>query len=287
MKAKIIDGKSIAARIREGISKSVDDMQEKYSRVPGLAVILWNNDPASRIYVNNKIKACREVSMHSQVHEFSQDATLSEVVDCIQMLNDDDCIHGILMQLPIIDRTLEKTVLEAIAFDKDVDGLHPVNAGNLLLGNKSYLPCTPQGIMTLLDNADVPIEGQHAVIVGRSNIVGKPVSLMLLQRNATVTVCHSKTRNLSEITATGDILVAAVGRPNFITKDMIKPGAAVIDVGINRIGKQVVGDVDFENAATVAGTITPVPGGVGPLTIAMLLKNTYESAKEKITDKQV
>ena len=282
MSAYIINGKEIAKQIRNDLKVSVKQFSEQYDFVPGLAVILWNHDPASRLYVNNKVKACQDTGIYSEVHDFSHGADLAEVLDCIHELNQSKRIHGILMQLPIMKKMHEQTVLEAISHKKDVDGLHPLNTGNLLLGNKTFLPCTPQGIITLLDRSDVVLEGQHAVVVGRSNIVGKPVSLMLLQRNATVTICHSKTRNLSEITKSADVLIAAVGRPHFITEDMVKPGAAVIDVGINRVDSKVVGDVDFERVKNVAGKITPVPGGVGPMTIAMLLKNTFESAVMKI-----
>jgi methylenetetrahydrofolate dehydrogenase (NADP+) / methenyltetrahydrofolate cyclohydrolase len=281
MGAQIINGKEIAQEIRSELQLSVKQFRQEFNTVPGLAVILWNNNPASRLYVNNKVKACEDTGMYSEVHDFSDGADIAEILECIHALNQNDRIHGILMQLPIADNQYEQRVLEAISFTKDVDGLHPINAGNLLLGNKTFVPCTPQGIMALLDRSEVTLEGKHAVVVGRSNIVGKPVSLLLLQRHATVTVCHSRTQNLSDITKQADILVAAVGKPHFIQQDMIKPGATIIDVGINRVGKKVIGDVDFDNALKVAGKITPVPGGVGPMTIAMLLKNTFNSALAK------
>ncbi len=278
MEAQLINGKEIARQIRGEIRVSVEKFKNDYSIVPGLAVILWNNNSASRLYVNSKAKACEETGMYSEIHDFSDSGDIAQVMDCIHSLNDNALIHGILMQLPVMEKQYEDRLLETISPCKDVDGLHPINAGNLLLGNKTFVPCTPQGILALLDRTGEDLEGKHAVVVGRSNIVGKPVSLLLLQRNATVTVCHSKTNNLSDITRQADILVAAVGKPLFVSENMVKPGATVIDVGINRLGKKVIGDVDFDNVRHTAGKITPVPGGVGPMTIAMLLKNTLDSA---------
>jgi len=282
MSALIIDGKEIASRIRSQMKSLIIEMKDAHSVVPGLAVILWSNDPASRLYVKNKIKACEDIGMFSAVYEFGLETQLEEVIACIKSLNEDPRIHGIMVQLPIIEKSHETRVLSAISPDKDVDGLHSISAGNLLLDRKGFLPCTPQGILVMLEESGVVIEGMHAVIVGRSNIVGKPISLMLLRKNATVTICHSRTRNLEEHIKKADILIAAVGKPLFIKADMVKAGATVIDVGINRIDKKVVGDVDFDRVKEVAGRITPVPGGVGPLTVTMLLKNTYRSAYEEL-----
>ncbi|MBO8168204.1 MAG: bifunctional methylenetetrahydrofolate dehydrogenase/methenyltetrahydrofolate cyclohydrolase FolD [Thermoanaerobacteraceae bacterium] len=276
MAAKIIDGKQIAKEVREQIKKEVAELGFK----PGLAVILVGDDPASQVYVRNKHKSCGEVGMYSEVHRLPAETSQEELLQLIDKLNNDDKIHGILVQLPLPDHIDEKMVIDAIALEKDVDGFHPANVGNLVIGDDCYYPCTPHGCMVMLEKCGIDPKGKKAVVVGRSNIVGKPVAMMLLAKHATVTICHSRTQNLAEECRQADILVAAVGRPEMITGDMIKEGAVVIDVGINRTedGK-LVGDVHFESAKEKASWITPVPGGVGPMTITMLLQNTLEAAK--------
>ncbi|GEA15950.1 bifunctional protein FolD [Moorella sp. E308F] len=279
MPAQILDGKQIAAAVREEVKQEVARLKEQ-GITPGLAVVLVGDDPASQVYVRNKHRACEEVGIYSEVHRLPAETTQPQLLDLIKQLNNDPRLHGILVQLPLPDHIDEKTVIDTIALEKDVDGFSPANVGNLVIGDKCFYPCTPHGCMVLLDKAGIDPKGKKAVVVGRSNIVGKPMAMMLLARHATVTICHSRTRNLAEECRQADILVAAVGKPEMITGDMIKEGAVVIDVGINRVGeKKLVGDVHFESAAQKASWITPVPGGVGPMTIAMLLKNTVEAAR--------
>lgn len=246
---------------------------------PGLAVIIVGNDPASRVYVNNKKKACEYVGIYSEEYALDENTSQEELLELIDRLNKDKKISGILVQLPVPKHIDEETIINAIDPKKDVDAFHPVNVGKIMVGNFDFVPCTPAGVMELISESGIDPEGKECVVVGRSNIVGKPQAMLLLHKNATVTICHSRTKNLSEKTKNADILVAAVGIPEFIKGDMIKPGAVVIDVGINRVAdKKLVGDVEFESAEKVASAITPVPGGVGPMTIAMLMKNTVKAA---------
>ena len=279
MAAQIIDGKAIAQEVRAEWKVRADALKAR-GITPGLAVIIVGEDAASKVYVANKVKACAELGLHSEHLALSADTSEATLLEQIAALNADPKIHGILVQLPVPKHIDSNKVLEAISPDKDVDGFHPINVGLLTTGNMRFAPCTPYGAMKLLEKAGVSIEGKHAVVVGRSNIVGKPMALMLLQHNATVTICTSKTVDLPKFTRDADILVVATGRAKMITGDMIKPGAAVIDVGINRMpdGK-LCGDVDFDSAKEVAGYITPVPGGVGPMTITMLVANTVQAAE--------
>jgi methylenetetrahydrofolate dehydrogenase (NADP+)/methenyltetrahydrofolate cyclohydrolase len=279
MTARIIDGKAIAQEVRAEWKARADALKAR-GTTPGLAVIIVGEDPASKVYVANKVKACAELGLHSEHIVLSADTAETTLLARIAALNADPRIHGILVQLPVPKHIDSNKVLEAISPDKDVDGFHMMNVGALVTGNTRFPPCTPYGAMKLLEKSGVSIEGKHAVVVGRSNIVGKPMALMLLQQNATVTICTSKTVDLAKFTRDADILVVATGKPKMITGDMIKPGAAVIDVGINRLpdGK-LCGDVDFESAREVAGWITPVPGGVGPMTITMLVANTVQAAE--------
>ena len=282
MTARLLDGKVFAAKLKEEAGKKAQELKAKYGITPGLAVIIVGENPASQVYVRNKHKACTELGFYSEGVELPATTTREELLAEIQRLNNDEKIHGILVQLPLPKelQPYESEVLEAINPLKDVDGFHPVNVGRLVTGQKALVPCTPHGCLRMLELAEIPVEGANAVIIGRSNIVGKPMLHLLLGKNATVTICHSRTKNLAEITRQADILVAAVGKAGFVTADMVKPGAAVIDVGINRIApKKLVGDVDFEAVKEVAGAITPVPGGVGLLTIAMLMQNTVEAAR--------
>ena len=282
MTARLLEGKVFAAKLKEEAGKKAQELKAKYGITPGLAVIIVGENPASQVYVRNKHKACTELGFYSEGVELPAITTREELLAEIQRLNNDEKIHGILVQLPLPKelQPYESEVLEAINPLKDVDGFHPVNVGRLVTGQKALVPCTPHGCLRMLELAEIPVEGANAVIIGRSNIVGKPMLHLLLGKNATVTICHSRTKNLAEITRQADILVAAVGKAGFVTADMVKPGAAVIDVGINRIApKKLVGDVDFEAVKEVAGAITPVPGGVGLLTIAMLMQNTVEAAR--------
>lgn len=286
MTAKLLEGKVFAAKLREEAGQKAAELKEKYGITPGLAVIIVGENPASQVYVRNKHKACTELGFYSEGVELPEDTTREQLLAEIDRLNKDEKIHGILVQLPLPKalQPYESEVLEAIDPLKDVDGFHPVNVGRLVTGRKALIPCTPHGCIRMLELAGVPIEGANAVVIGRSNIVGKPMLHLLLSRNATVTICHSRTKDLAEVTKQADILVAAVGRPNFVTADMVKPGATVIDVGINRIApKKLVGDVDFEAVKEVAGAITPVPGGVGLLTIAMLMQNTVAAAELQLS----
>jgi methylenetetrahydrofolate dehydrogenase (NADP+) / methenyltetrahydrofolate cyclohydrolase len=280
--AEIIDGKRIAAEIRARIKEETEELAGK-DRRPGLAAVLVGDNPASVIYVRNKRKACEEAGIYSEEHHLPETTTQTDLKKLIARLNFDPRIHGILIQLPLPEPIDTDKILFEISPDKDVDGLHPYNIGRLTMGSPVFVPCTPAGAMAMLDYHKIPIEGRRAVIVGRSNLVGRPVSLLLMHRNATITICHSRTRDLASISREGDILVAAIGRPRFVTAEMVKPGAAVIDVGINRLADgSLVGDVDYPEVSKKAGWITPVPGGVGPMTIAMLLKNTLESAKRNL-----
>lgn len=289
MTAQILSGKVYAAKFKEEAKQNIDLIKKQYGITPGLAVIIVGENPASQVYVRNKHRTCEELGIYSEVIRMPENTTKKELIAKIDELNFRPEINGLLLQLPLPDALAadEKDILDNISPLKDVDGFHPLNVGKLMLGQKGMIPCTPYGCLKMLQEAHIPIDGAHAVIVGRSNIVGKPMAQLLLSQNATVTICHSHTRSLKEICRTADILVAAVGRPHFITADMIKPGAAVIDVGINRIApKKLVGDVDFENAKEVAGAITPVPGGVGLLTIAMLMHNTVEATKYQLEHPQ-
>ena len=278
MTAKILDGKKIAAEIRASVKGETRLLKER-GIVPGLAVVLVGDNPASKVYVGQKEKGCLEAGFASFLHRLPGGTSQKDLLDLIGKLNADPLVHGILVQLPLPDQIDEEKVIAAIKPEKDVDGFSPVNMGRLVAGMSAIEPCTPKGIMRLLEASGIELAGKEAVVIGRSNIVGKPVALMLLARSATVTVCHSRTRDLAEHTKRADILVAAVGRPRFVTADMVKDGVVVIDVGINRLEEGLVGDVDFEGVSEKASWITPVPGGVGPMTIAMLLENTLEQAK--------
>ena len=278
--SQLIDGKKVSEDTREEIAKGVEELKNSSGITPGLAAVLVGEDPASEIYVRNKRKACEKVGIYSEEHKLSGDTTEQELLELVESLNNDDKIHGILVQLPLPDQINDTNVLRHVSPLKDVDGFHPENVGRLVEGNPRFISCTPYGIIKMLDYYNIEIKGQEAVVVGRSNIVGKPVGMLLLHRHATVTTCHSRTRDLGEVTRRADILVAAIGRANFITADMVKDGAVVIDVGINRNEEgKLTGDVDFQNVKDKVSYITPVPGGVGPMTITMLLWNTLESAR--------
>lgn len=278
MAARILDGKSLAASIRAELKARVAALVQRGVK-PGLAVVLAGDDAASRVYVRNKTLAAGEIGVHSEQHVFEPDVTESALLEKVDSLNRDPAVHSILVQLPLPKHIDAARVLEAIAPAKDVDGFHEVNLGALMAGRPGVVPCTPAGVIRMLDSSKIPIAGRHAVVLGRSNIVGKPVAMLLLQKDATVTVCHSKTPQLGAITKQADILVAAVGRAKLVSAEMVKPGACVIDVGVNRLpdGK-LAGDVDYEAVKEIAGWITPVPGGVGPMTIAMLLENCLRAA---------
>ena len=276
--AIIIDGKLVAQEVKAKVSKKVKELQEN-GITPGLAVIIIGNNQASRIYVNNKKKACAEVSIYSKECALPDTTSQKELIELISKLNNDDSINGILVHLPLPNHINEKAVIEAIDPLKDVDAFHEINVGKIMIGEYDLLPCTPAGIIELLNSQNIEIEGKHCVVVGRSNIVGKPMAMLLLHRNGTVTICHSKTKNLKKICKNADILIAAVGKAKFITSDMVKKGAVVIDVGMNKDeNSKLCGDVDFDNVKKIASYITPVPGGVGPMTIAMLMKNTVTAA---------
>ena len=275
--AQLIDGKAIAAEITEEMRLRAQALREK-GIVPCLAVILAGNDPASEIYVRNKRRACKRAGIESRMIRLDQNVSREEILREIHALNQDPAVHAVLVQLPLPGHLDETEILSAVLPEKDADGFHPLNAGRLLTGEKGVLPCTPAGCMELLRRTGVSLSGAEAVVIGRSNIVGKPMSLLLLRENCTVTLCHSRTKNLAEHVRRADVVICAVGRPGLVTGEMIKPGATVIDVGINRLADgRVVGDADFESVSAVAGAITPVPGGVGPMTIAMLLKNTVQA----------
>jgi len=279
--AKIISGKEISAQIREEVKDEVARITEVTGYTPGLAVIQVGENPASTVYVNSKKRACEQVGIKSFGYHLPEEASQEELLDLVDQLNNDINVHGILCQLPLPDHMDESKVLNAILPEKDVDGFHPYNVGLLSQGKKSLVPCTPAGVLEMLTRTGIDISGKECVIVGRSNIVGKPVAQLMLSKNATVTIAHSRTVDLPAVCRRADILIAAVGRPKLITSDYIKTGATVIDVGINRTEEgKLVGDVDFESVSEVAGHITPVPGGVGPMTIAMLLSNTLEAFKK-------
>ncbi len=277
--AKIIDGKAISAAVLADVAAEVKELKEK-SIVPGLAVIIVGDDPASRVYVNNKKRACANAGIYSEEFALPADTTQDELLALVASLNGRSDINGILCQLPLPAHIDDKAVIAAISPMKDVDAFHAANVGHIMIGDYNFLPCTPAGVMELLRRSGVEAAGKNCVVIGRSNIVGKPMAMLLLHANGTVTICHSRTRNLKEVCAGADILVAAVGKAKFVTADMVKPGAAVIDVGMNRDENgKLCGDVDYEAVEPVAGWITPVPGGVGPMTIAMLMKNTLMAAK--------
>lgn len=280
MPAKIIDGKALAATIR---AQSSDEVRRLAARgvTPGLAVILAGDDAASKVYVRNKIRACEETGVRSEMHEFPANVSESAVLERIAALNADPAVHGILVQLPLPRQVDEARALAAVSGLKDVDGFHLESLGSLVTGRPGFVACTPAGVMRMLEHEGIDLRGKRAVVVGRSTIVGKPVSLLLLQKDATVTICHSRTADLADVTRQADILVAAVGKANLITADMVKPGACVIDVGMNRSPEgKLVGDVDYAGVREVAGWITPVPGGVGPMTVAMLIANTVRAAQQ-------
>ncbi len=277
--AKLISGKEVSAKVKAEVREETAELVKKGIK-PGLAVVIVGNDPASRVYVNSKKKACEEVGFSSFEYARPEETTQEELLELVSKLNNDDSVDGILCQLPLPKQIDENAVINAIKPDKDVDAFHPFNVGKIMIGDFAFLPCTPAGVMELIDSTGVDISGKSCVVIGRSNIVGKPMSMLLLHRNGTVTICHSRTKNLAEICRNADILVAAVGKANFVTADMVKDGAIVIDVGMNRLENgKLCGDVDFENVEKKAGYITPVPGGVGPMTIAMLMKNTLTAAK--------
>ena len=278
--AVVMDGKEVARKVREELKLEVDSLKEK-GITPKLAVIMVGDDPSSKIYVRNKSKACEEIGIEYEEHLLGSNIEMSELLGLIEELNNRKDVNGILLQSPIPEGLDIDAAFRAISDKKDVDGFSPINVGKLCLGQDTFISCTPNGVMKLLEAYNIDIEGKNAVVIGRSNIVGKPMFQCLLSKNATVTLCHSKTRNLSEITKAADIVVAAIGRPKFVTAEMIKEGAVVIDVGINRMDDgKICGDVDYEEAAKKASYITPVPGGVGPMTIAMLMANVVKSAKE-------
>lgn len=279
--AKILDGKLVSQRIKNELKEKVADMKEKGVSV-GLAVVIVGDDPASRIYVNSKKKACEEIGIYSEEHALPKATSEQELLALVDKLNHDDKIDGILVQLPLPPHIDEKKIINAIDPKKDVDAFHPVNVGKIMIGDFDFLPCTPAGVMELIAESGIEITGKNCVVIGRSNIVGKPQAMLLLHKNGTVTICHSKTKNLKEIVKNADIVVAAVGVPQMVTGDMIKEGAVVIDVGMNRLeNRKLVGDVNFEECEKKAAAITPVPGGVGPMTIAMLMKNTVKAAELK------
>lgn len=286
----LIDGKKTAFEIREELKKEIDSLQKDGRKLPGLVTILVGEDPASGMYVRSKNKACSEIGIISKIEKLDENTSEEELLSIVDSYNQNAEIHGILVQLPLPKHIDEDRIIQSINPEKDVDGFHPISVGNMVIGNETLYPCTPYGIIELLKRYQIETKGKHAVVVGRSNIVGKPIANMLVQKkdgaNAIVTVCHSAAEDLSVFTKTADILIAAIGRANFIKSDMVKDGVVVIDVGINRVedssipkGYKVVGDVDFDEVSKKASFITPVPGGVGPMTIAMLLKNTYEAYK--------
>ena len=281
MTAALIDGNALSRQLREEVTHRAAALRTR-GHTPGLAVILVGDNPASQVYVRNKVKACHDTGMHSVLEQYPATMTEAELLSRVEALNHDDSIHGILVQLPLPDHIDAQKVIEAISPEKDVDGFHIASAGALMTGMPGFWPCTPYGCMKMLESINYDLRGKHAVVIGRSNIVGKPMALMLLQKNATVTICHSATRDLKAQTLQADVIVAAVGKRNVLTADMVKPGAVVIDVGMNRNDEgKLCGDVDFAGVKEVAGWITPVPGGVGPMTITMLMVNTLESAERR------
>ena len=279
----IIDGKMVASQIKGNIADEIKILEQKTGKIPGLAVVLVGDDPASAVYIRNKNKTCKKLGFQSFENILPENTSELTLLNLIDTLNNNDRVNGILVQLPLPSHISSNKILEAIDPKKDVDGFHLENVGRLVTGNATFKPCTPAGIIQLLDHYEVNIDGKNAVVLGRSNIVGKPIFFLLMERNATVTICHSHTKNLSTITQSADILIAAIGKPNFVTKDMVKNGAVVIDVGINRVGDKLVGDVDFQPVLNKVNLITPVPGGVGPMTIAMLMLNTLQAFKNFIS----
>ena len=279
MTARLIDGKAVAATIREAAASHVAEFERRIGRAPGLATVLVGEDPASAVYVRSKNRATAEAGMASFAHNLPDSTSEAELLQLVSDLNADERVDGILVQLPLPKQIDPKKVIDAIDPAKDVDGFHPINVGRLHMGRPTLTPCTPAGVIRLIDSTGESIEGKHAVVIGRSDIVGKPQAALLLQRNATVTICHSRTQDLPAITREADILVAAIGKARFVTRDMVKSGAVVIDVGMNRVDGKLAGDVDFDNVKEVASWITPVPGGVGPMTIIMLMRNTLTAAK--------
>ena len=278
----IIDGKKVSSNIKDNIAAEVNTLKNKTGKTPGLAVVLVGDDPASAVYVKNKNKTCKNIGFQSFEHILPENTSENKLLNLINELNNDDQVNGILVQLPLPSHISSSKILVSINPQKDVDGFHLENVGRLVTGNALFKPCTPAGIIKLLDEYKIEIEGKNAVIIGRSNIVGKPVSFLLLERNATVTICHSRTKDLPSITRSADILIAAIGKPNFVSLDMVKNNAVVIDVGINRLDGKLVGDVDFTSVSKQASLITPVPGGVGPMTIAMLMENTLQAFKNSL-----
>lgn len=280
--AKIIDGKKVSADVKARIAKEVEAIRAEKKRAPGLAVVIVGDDPASRVYVNNKKKACAEVGFYSEEYALPAETTEEELINLVENLNVREDIDGILVQLPLPRHINEKAVIETISPDKDVDAFHVQNVGKIMIGDYSFLPCTPAGVMELIKSEGIDLSGKECVVIGRSNIVGKPMAMLLLHSNATVTVCHSRTRDLKEVCKRADVLVVAIGKAKFVTADMVKEGAVVIDVGMDRDENgKLCGDVDFESVENKAGYITPVPGGVGPMTIAMLMQNTLTAYKDK------
>ena len=280
--AKILSGKIVSARVKDELKKEVEELSQR-GKQTGLAVVLVGDDSASKVYVRNKEKACEEVGIYSEVHRLSENTSEEELLKLINELNENDKIDGILVQLPLPKHLDDKVIIDNIKPEKDVDAFHPSNVGKIMIGDYDFLPCTPAGIMELIHESGVEVDGKTCVVIGRSNIVGKPMSMLLLHENGSVTTCHSHTKNLAEVTKSADILVAAVGIPKFVKADMVKPGAVVIDVGMDRDENgKLCGDVDFNEVEPVAGAITPVPGGVGPMTIAMLMRNTVTASKKKL-----
>lgn len=277
---QIIDGKKVSAQVKEEVRKQTLELKETHGITPGLAVVIVGDDPASRVYVNNKKKACEVVGFKSEEYALPASTTQEELLELVNTLNNKSDINGILVQLPLPEHLDDKAVIEAINPQKDVDAFHAVNVGKIMLGEYDFLPCTPSGVMEMLHAYDIPVSGKNCVVIGRSNIVGKPMAMLLLHENGTVTICHSRTQNLTEVCKEADILVAAVGKPKFVTADMVKEGAVVIDVGMDRDENgKLCGDVDFENVKDKCSYITPVPGGVGPMTISTLMKNTLKACK--------
>ncbi len=280
--SQIIDGKAVSASVKKEVAEEAAKLREEKGLKVGLAVVIVGNDPASRVYVNNKKKACEAVGFQSFEYALDENTTQEQLLDLVNVLNRDDRVNGILVQLPLPKHIDEKTIINAISPDKDVDAFHPSNVGRIMIGDYAFLPCTPAGVMRLIESTGTEISGKQCVVIGRSNIVGKPMAMLLLHQSGTVTICHSRTKNLKEICLGADILVVSVGKANFVTGDMIKEGAVVIDVGINRLDDgKLCGDVEFASASEKASYITPVPGGVGPMTIAMLMKNTLTAAKQQ------
>lgn len=280
--AQIINGKEVSASVKAAVAAEAAQLRDEKGLKVGLAVVIVGDNPASRVYVNNKKKACEEVGFQSFEYALDENTTEEQLLDLVGVLNRDSRVNGILVQLPLPKHINETAIINAIAPEKDVDAFHPVNVGKIMIGDYSFLPCTPAGVMELIASTGTEISGKNCVVIGRSNIVGKPMAMLLLHKSGTVTICHSKTQNLKEICQGADILVAAVGRPNFVTGDMIKEGAVVLDVGINRLENgKLCGDVEFESCEKKASYITPVPGGVGPMTISMLMRNTLTAAKQQ------